>query len=130
MVFPARGRRYGQVPGALMGPSGRDMATSARDGSDGSGWRSPVSVKPARAYRRRAGALFSVTHRCKVAAPGCPLAHRPTRPGPPGVVASALPGWQILKLPPFGTAQCAFRHFATTGAGLYHDSGLEARSAE
>lgn len=118
MVFPARGRRYGQVPGALMGPSGRDMATSARDGSDGSGWRSPVSVKPARAYRRRAGALFSVTHGLG------------SRPGPPGVVASALPGWQILKLPPFGTAQCAFRHFATTGAGLYHDSGLEARSAE
>src|SRR5262249_54177805 len=42
---------------------GRRMRISGTVGSEGRGWRSPVSVKPQRSYRRRAAALDSVTHR-------------------------------------------------------------------
>ena len=40
------------------------MATSLIPGSEGNGWRSPVSAKPQRWYSARAGAFVSVTHRC------------------------------------------------------------------
>ena len=58
---------------------GRDMTTSSRAGSEGSGWRSPVSAKPQRSYRRRAGLLLSVTQRFRLVMPAWPLAHSVTR---------------------------------------------------